>query len=105
MVGENGDDSVFRPGDFKELFADPTEVVESLIEGFEDLRPPAFLEKMPILSRLPYQTDNKIAVEDSAASEKITTRGDVEVRKRSTRCRCRGASIEVGCGSSWVDLR
>ncbi len=52
VVGENGDGILFSPGDFKELFADPKEVLESLIEGLEFLRPPAFLEKRPILSRL-----------------------------------------------------
>jgi hypothetical protein len=53
VVGENGDCILLSPGDFKELFADPIDVWESLIEGLELLRP-LVLENSPILSRLPF---------------------------------------------------
>jgi hypothetical protein len=52
VVGANGDCIMFRPGDFNELFAEPNEASESLIEGLEFLRPPPFFENKPILSRL-----------------------------------------------------
>lgn len=52
MVGEKGDCIMFSPGDFRELLAEPSEVLESLIEGLEFLRSPPFFENKPMLSRL-----------------------------------------------------
>ena len=53
MVGEKGEAILFRPGDFKELSAEPSEALESLIDGFELLRP-FVLENSPILSRFAF---------------------------------------------------
>lgn len=61
MVGEKGEPILFRPGDFKELSAEPSEAFESLIDGFELLRP-FVLEKSPILSRLWFGIDNGEAI-------------------------------------------
>jgi len=52
MVGEKGEGTLVRPGDFKELVEEPNEASESRIEGLELLRPPPFFENKPILSRL-----------------------------------------------------
>lgn len=42
---------MLRPGDFNELFREPTEVLGLVVGGLEFLRPPSCFENKPILSR------------------------------------------------------